>query len=141
MAQERGSVVESGQPDQPLVALAVREWLDAPEAASDPDRSIFMLKFFFGSQAGRDHLLAQLQTFRDLYARRLETYEVKRASIEAAASRDPFTYRALLYGIVRARASIEWADETLATLVALPGRPSPPRPRVPSPAWRSSSSR
>ena len=63
-----------------------------------------------------ESMLVQLQAFRDLYAGRLDTYEQIRASREAAATRDEFTYRALLYGIARARAAVEWADETLRDL-------------------------
>jgi hypothetical protein len=41
-----------------------------------------------------------------------------RTSIETAATRDEFTYRALRYGIARAQAAVGWADETLRELPA-----------------------
>ena len=115
----RRDVTQKARPNKQLYRItdagraAVREWLDRADPETDPDRSIFMLKFFFGSQADPGSLRAQLAAFRELYDRRLRTYEGMRASIEASSTRDEFTYRALLYGIARARAAVEWADETL----------------------------
>jgi len=121
----RREVAQSSRPNKQLYRITdtgrevVRGWLDTPETETDPDRSVFMLKLFFGSQAGREALLAQLGTFRDLYEQRLATYDKMRAAIESSGPEDPFTYRALLYGIARARAAVDWADEALR---ALPSR-------------------
>jgi len=71
-----------------------------------------MLKFFLGGQAGRGALLPQLRTFRELYAERLRIYEEIRDS-EPRPTRDEFTLAALRYGVARARAAVDWADETL----------------------------
>jgi DNA-binding PadR family transcriptional regulator len=120
----RRNVAQSTRPNKQLYRITelgravVRSWLDRPETESDPDRSIFMLKLFFGSQAGREPLLFQLVAFHGLYTERLATYEQKRAGIVEAGSRDPFTYLALLYGIARARAAVDWADEALHELGA-----------------------
>jgi DNA-binding PadR family transcriptional regulator len=114
----RREVAQSSRPNKQLYRITVRgqevvrEWLDRPETETDPDRSIFLLKFFFGSQADPDSLIAQLRTFRDLYAERLATYE----SIRASGTGEEFTYRALLYGIARAEAAVTWADATLHDL-------------------------
>jgi DNA-binding PadR family transcriptional regulator len=114
----RRDVAQRSRPNKQLYRITargrevVREWLDRPETETDPDRSIFLLKFFFGSQAGREPLLAQLRGFRVLYAQRLATYE----GIRASGTRDEFTYRALLYGIARAEAAVSWADATLDDL-------------------------
>jgi DNA-binding PadR family transcriptional regulator len=121
----RRELAQSSRPNKQLYRITdrgrqvVREWLDRPEQETDPDRSVFMLKLFFGSQASRDSLLAQVATFRDLYAQRLATYEKMREAIESSGPEDEFTYRALLYGIARARAAVDWADEALR---ALPSR-------------------
>jgi DNA-binding PadR family transcriptional regulator len=121
----RREVAQSSRPNKQLYRITdrgrgvVREWLDTPEAETDPDRSVFMLKLFFGSQASRESLHGQLSTFRDLYAQRLGTYDKMREAIEAGGPEDEFTYRALLYGIARARAAVDWADEALR---ALPSR-------------------
>jgi DNA-binding PadR family transcriptional regulator len=121
----RRELAQSSRPNKQLYRITddgrevVREWLDRPEQETDPDRSVFMLKLFFGSQASREPLLDQLATFRGLYAQRLATYEKMRESIESSGPEDEFTYRALLYGIARARAAVDWADEALR---ALPSR-------------------
>lgn len=118
----RRDVAQRSRPNKQLYRITergrevVREWLDRPETESDPDRSIFMLKFFFGGQASREALVAQLRAFRDLYAQRLATYERIRDSRPMSARRSEFTYRALLYGIARAEAAVTWADSTLADL-------------------------
>jgi len=115
----RRDVTQQARPNKQLYRISargrevVREWLDSPETETDPDRSIFMLKFFFGGQAGRSALLAQLRTFRGLYARRLETYERIRDSRPMSTRPSEFTFRALLYGIARAEAAVSWADATL----------------------------
>jgi DNA-binding PadR family transcriptional regulator len=121
---KRRDVAQRARPNKQLYRISedgratVRAWLDQTERESDPDRSIFMLKFFFGSQAESGAMAAQLAAFRDLYALRLATYEEMRTSIETAATRDEFTYRALRYGIARAQAAVGWADETLRELPA-----------------------
>jgi DNA-binding PadR family transcriptional regulator len=118
----RRDVAQRSRPNKQLYRISdlgrkvVRDWLDRPEAESDPDRSIFMLKFFFGSQATREPLLAQLRDFRDLYAQRLETYERIRDSRPMSARPSEFTFRALLYGIARAQSAVAWADSTLQDL-------------------------
>jgi DNA-binding PadR family transcriptional regulator len=118
----RREVAQRSRPNKQLYRITdrgrevVREWLDRPETETDPDRSIFMLKFFFGGQAGREPLLEQLRAFRDLYGERLQTYERIRDSSPMSARPSEFTYRALLYGIARAEAAVTWADATLDDL-------------------------
>src|SRR5437764_11801285 len=74
----RRDVVQRRRPDKQLYRAtasgraAVRDWLERGEAAADPDRSTFILKLFFGSQADRAALRSQLAAFRDAYAPRLE---------------------------------------------------------------------
>ena len=117
----RRDVTQQSRPNKQLYRITergsqvVRDWLDRPASETDPDRSVFLLKFFFGSQASRDALLGQLAAFRDLFAKRLATYEDMRAEIESDPG-DEFTYLALRYGIARARAAVEWADETATAL-------------------------
>ena len=117
----RRDVTQQQRPNKQLYRItergseAVRGWLDRPETETDPDRSVFLLKFFFGTRADRESLVAQLAAFRELFAQRLATYEDLRAEIEADPG-DEFTYLALRYGIARSRAAVEWADETLAAL-------------------------
>jgi DNA-binding PadR family transcriptional regulator len=122
MARER-RVRQRGRPDKTLFAptdagrAAVRAWLDRDEDETDPDRSTFVLKLFFGAQADRAAVVRQLAAFRDAYATRLSVYEAKwNLPAPKRAAADPFTRMTLRYGILRARAAVEWADATLAEL-------------------------
>jgi DNA-binding PadR family transcriptional regulator len=115
----RRDLPQSHRPDKQLYriteagAAAVQKWLEQADEETDPDRSTFMLKFFLGRQADRAAVGAQLRAFRDLYAERLRVYEELVDSDEAKSTRDEFTFAALRYGIARARATVDWADETL----------------------------
>jgi DNA-binding PadR family transcriptional regulator len=117
----RREVEQRGKPDKqlyqatPAGRAAVRAWLDREEDTSDPDRSILILKLFFGAQADRNALVRQLGAFRDSFARRLETYEAMEGE-PADGVPDEYTRLTLRYGIARARASVEWADAALEEL-------------------------
>jgi len=56
----RRDVAQRARPNKQLYRITdrgrevVREWLDRAESEMDPDRSIFMLKFFFGGQASHE---------------------------------------------------------------------------------------
>jgi PadR family transcriptional regulator, regulatory protein AphA len=104
------------RPDKQLYRLTpegravVREWLERDEDETEPDRSTFMLKFFFGRQAAPGAMRRQLAAFRDAYADRLAVYEGIDRDAGSRETRDSYTYLALQYGIARARAAVTWAD-------------------------------
>jgi PadR family transcriptional regulator, regulatory protein AphA len=112
-------VEQRGRPDKQLYRItrsgqvAIREWLDHDEHVTDPDRSMLVLKLFFGSQGDRRALVRQLVRFRDVYARRLATYEEMRDEDDGA---DEFTRLTLRYGIARAKAARDWANTALREL-------------------------
>ncbi len=116
----RRDVAQRHKPDKQLYRAtaagraAVRDWLARDETEPDPDRSMLILKLFFGSQGDRTALRAQLADFREAYARRLELYEHKARN--RTTDGDDFTYLTLRYGIARARAAVDWADEALKEL-------------------------
>ena len=120
----RREVEQRDRPDKQLYRItprgrsAVRAWLDADEDSSDPDRSILLLKLFFGAQADRQALVRQLVAFRDAYASRLAVYRSMRpaAADTAAGASDEFTALTLNYGIPRARAAVDWANAALKEL-------------------------
>ena len=123
LAKER-HVRQRRRPDKTLYTItaagrdSVATWLARDEDESDPDRSMFVLKLFFGAQSDEEALVRQLVAFRDAYADRLALYESKwqdRSRAERAAS-DRFTRMTLRYGIERARAAVAWADATLEEL-------------------------
>jgi len=110
------------RPDKQLYRITtegrtiVREWLERDEDEPDPDRSTFMLKFFFGRQAAPDAMRRQLVTFRDAYAQRLAVYEEIDRTAGNRSTRDTYTRLALHYGIARARAAVTWADAAASEL-------------------------
>ena len=120
----RREVAQRERPDKQLYWISaagrrsVRDWLDRDEDAGDPDSSRLVLKLFFGAQGDREALLRQLAAFRDAYAERLATYEAKARSTgpRERAVGDEFTALTLRYGIVRARAAVEWATTALEEL-------------------------
>ena len=119
-ATER-DVPQRGRPDKRLFRATdagrqtLARWLGRDEQESDPDRSMLVLKLFFGEHGNRDDLVRQLGAFRSAYAARLATYEGMRDAPERGSS-DHFTRLTLQYGIARARAAVEWADVALAEL-------------------------
>jgi PadR family transcriptional regulator, regulatory protein AphA len=119
----RREVRQRDRPDKQLYRIkeagraAMREWLDRDEETSDPDRSILVLKLFFGHQGSREALVRQVAAFREAYARRLATYERKPLGEgESCGYSDEFTRLTLRYGIARARAAVRWADAALEEL-------------------------
>ena len=110
------------RPDKQLYRIAaagrsaVREWLERDEEETDPDRSTFMLKFFFGRQAAPEAMRRQLAAFRDAYAQRLAVYEEIDRTAGGRETRDTYTRLALHYGIARAQAAVTWADAAAAEL-------------------------
>jgi len=102
----------------PRGRIAIREWLERDEHVGDPDRSLLVLKLFFGAQGDRDALVRQVAAFRDSYAARLATYESKWRSADRyeRGVSDEFTRLTLRYGIARARAAVDWADAALEAL-------------------------
>jgi PadR family transcriptional regulator, regulatory protein AphA len=120
----RRKVHQLDRPDKQLYQIteagrvAIREWLGRDEDVGDPDRSVLVLKLFFGAQGDRDALVRQLAAFRDSYAARLATYESKWQSADRHERdvSDEFTRLTLSYGIARARAAVDWADAALEAL-------------------------
>ena len=118
----RREVEQRGRPDKNLYRIngpgraAMRDWLERDEDVSDPDRSILVLKLFFGRQGSRDALARQVEAFREAYALRLATYETMWREDERRGYSDEFTRLTLRYGIERARAAVDWADATLREL-------------------------
>lgn len=121
----RDEIEQHDRPDKHVYSItdagraAIREWLGRSEDESDPGRSSFGLKLFFGAQGDRVLLTRQLAAFRDAYAGRLELYERRRLGEDPTDDgrvSDEFTRLSLRYGIARARAAVEWSDQALEEL-------------------------
>jgi PadR family transcriptional regulator AphA len=109
-------VRQTHRPDKRLYRITKRgrdvvtEWLERDEDEADPDRSIFMLKFFFGRQVAIEPMRRQLDSFRDAYAKRLALYQEIDRSESGLELRNPYAQLTLRYGIARARAAVDWSD-------------------------------
>ncbi|HST19443.1 MAG TPA: PadR family transcriptional regulator [Gaiellaceae bacterium] len=109
-------IEQQGRPDKavyritPAGRAALRRWIE--EIEREP--GIFLLKIFFGWNAAPAAALTQLDAYRTLLAERIAEFE----QTEAGLPRDepPHSRIALRHGIVRARATLAWADETEQTL-------------------------
>lgn len=115
-------VPQSQRPDKKVYSATaagtaeLRGWLEQDDPEADPDRSIFMLKFFFGAQAAPEAMRRQLIRFGDAYRRRLDVYRGIQRSAGSGGTRDAYTYQALLYGIARAEAAVTWAQAAAEAL-------------------------
>jgi PadR family transcriptional regulator AphA len=113
-------VEQHGRPDKavyritPAGRAALRRWIEEVEPDPQGGNGTFLLKIFFGWSASAAAALAQLDAYRVVLAGRLAEFE----QTEAGLARDePVHSRvALRHGIIRARATLEWADEAERTL-------------------------
>jgi PadR family transcriptional regulator AphA len=101
---------------------ALRAWLAEPPRAQPP-RIEILLKLFFGRSAPPPICAGHLREFRNSQQRALdECLEFEKQFVAAKGAGDPglpFRRATWRYGIFHLRASIAWADETLAFLAQL----------------------
>lgn len=108
---------QAKRPDKQLYRLTpagrsvLRAWLTAVEVDDEPD--IYLLKIFFGRQAPRAALAAQLAAFRERSAKTLARYEELARQL-SRDERNALPLHVLALGLQRARATLEWADAALA---------------------------
>jgi DNA-binding PadR family transcriptional regulator len=119
----RRDVPQDDRPDKSLYRVtpkgrrAMRDWLDDETLEDDVERHPFLLKLFFARHGDPDATIQQLEAYRDATAARLATYRaVERHIVEHDSLERHFGYMTLRFGIARARATVRWADETLAEL-------------------------
>jgi PadR family transcriptional regulator, regulatory protein AphA len=112
-------VEQTKRPDKQLYRLtpagrrALRQWLTTVEI--DDESDIYLLKIFFGRQAPRAALIGQVAAFRDASAARLKRYE----ELDRRLARDEdnaLPLQVLAHGLLRTRATVEWADALLTEL-------------------------
>ena len=126
-------VVQTDRPDKRLFRITdagratLRAWLDELEPIEPEDRDGILLKHFFGTFGDPEAARRQLLDYRARAAARLATYEeIERGFTD---DRDPSAERrlqTLRFGMALMRASLAWADETLAateTRAGAGGRP------------------
>jgi DNA-binding PadR family transcriptional regulator len=114
-------VVQTDRPDKRLFRITdagratLRAWLDELEPIEPEDRDGILLKHFFGAFGDPEAGRRQLLDYRERAASRLDTYEAIEREFahdrEKSAARRLQTLR---FGMALMRASLAWADETLA---------------------------
>ena len=111
-------VEQHGRPDKAIYRItpagleALRAWIETVE---DESPSVFVMKLFFGWTASPEAAREQLGLYRSQAERHLAEFEEMERNLP---SRDePVHSRvALRHGILRARATLEWAKEAAALL-------------------------
>jgi PadR family transcriptional regulator AphA len=98
------------------------QWLVLPPR-SEPFRSELLLKLFFGTEATHDSNAAHLRRIRGQETSRLEQYRTIEQELTSRYPDAPellWWLCTLSYGRHRSQAIIQWADETLNRLQAVP---------------------
>jgi DNA-binding PadR family transcriptional regulator len=116
-------VEQRGRPDKALYRITptgldrLRSWVETVEDDPESGQQTFLLKLFFAWVAPPEAAHAQLTGYRKLLERHLAEFEEMERGLP---SRDePVHSRvALRHGIIRARATLEWANEAARLLEA-----------------------
>jgi PadR family transcriptional regulator, regulatory protein AphA len=117
---ESREVEQQGLPDKALYRITdrgidmLRAWVERVEEEPAGGISEFFLKLFFAGVAPPEAAHAQLDTYRELVERRLGELEEMERNLAPDGS--VYDQIALRHGIIRARATLGWADEAQATL-------------------------
>lgn len=108
-------VEQRGRPDKAIYRItdegvrALRAWIEDVEDEPSGGVGIFALKLFLAGAASEEATLAQLAAYEGFLARRLGAYEDMQANLP---DDEPVHSRILLrHGIVRTRATLDWASQ------------------------------
>jgi PadR family transcriptional regulator AphA len=117
----RGGKGRGGRREYSLTAAGharLREWLAVPYRM-DPPRDEFLLKLFFGREAGPGVSEGHVREFQEKNRRLLATIEgIGRVGHEKNAHHPHFRYWMLTleYGVAQIRAALKWSELALETL-------------------------
>jgi DNA-binding PadR family transcriptional regulator len=115
----------------------LQEWLAQPYRV-DPPRDEFLLKLFFGGDAGPEVSERHVREFQEKNRRLLTTIEgIGRLGTERKGQHPHFRYWMLTleYGVAQIRAALEWSESALKTLQQMEtvgGRRAEKKPRRPA---------
>jgi DNA-binding PadR family transcriptional regulator len=122
-------VEQHGRPDKAIYRItpaglaALRAWIERVEEARP---GVFVMKLFFAWAASPEVAHEQLALYRSQAERHLAEFEEMERTLSSRD--DPVHSRvALRHGILRARATLEWASEAAALLESGAEGWSPPR--------------
>jgi DNA-binding PadR family transcriptional regulator len=122
-------VEQRGRPDKAIYRItpaglaALRAWVETIEEASP---GVFVMKLFFAWTASPEAAHEQLALYRSQAERHLAEFEEMERNLSSRD--DPVHSRvALRHGILRARATLEWAKEAAALLESGAEGWNPPR--------------
>jgi DNA-binding PadR family transcriptional regulator len=120
-------VPQESRPDKQIYRIddrgraAVRAWLQDPRVEQDTSRNPILLKLFFGRDADPEALVEMVEERRrELAGLLAELEEIERKIRDR--DEDFYGYLTLRWGLLRLRATLEWADETLQALRARANR-------------------
>jgi PadR family transcriptional regulator AphA len=117
----RGGKGRGGRREYSLTAAGqarLQEWLAVPYRM-DPPRDEFLLKLFFGREAGPGVSVRHVREFQEKNRRLLATIEeIGRLGRERNARHPHFRYWMLTleFGLAQIRASLAWSEEALKAL-------------------------
>ncbi|GIF38369.1 PadR family transcriptional regulator [Actinoplanes xinjiangensis] len=97
-----------------------------------PPRDGLLLRLFFGRTLGRERCRGLLEAARDTALKNLQGYESLQTQLSAQEGDTPdwpFIEVTIRAGIHHSRATIAWADESLAALGDPAGHPEPEEPQ------------
>jgi PadR family transcriptional regulator, regulatory protein AphA len=104
----------------------LRSWLESPVELSKP-RDELILKLFFGSETEVAVLIRHLEAHRDRTKAILsQCLEWQKQNDRNSVHSRPFLLITIRAGIALSEASLRWAEESLETLRAMPGRKPKP---------------
>jgi PadR family transcriptional regulator AphA len=117
---ESREVSQQRRPDKALYRITdrgidtLRAWVERVEEEPAGGVSVFFLKLFFAGVAPPEAAYAQLATYRRVAERRLGELEEMERNL--APDVGVYSKIALRHGLIRSRATLEWADEAQAAL-------------------------
>ncbi len=120
-AQGRTAKGRGGRQEYSLTAAGharLKEWLALPYRP-DPPRDEFLLKLFFGREAGPGVAVAHVRRFQEDYRQALALIEeIGRVGTAKNAEHPHFRFwnLTLEYGVARMRAELEWSKHALKVL-------------------------
>jgi DNA-binding PadR family transcriptional regulator len=116
-------VAQADRPDKRIFRLTetgmatLRAWLDEVEPIEPEDRDGILLKLFFGEFGDPEAGTRQLLDYRRRTEDRLTTYrEIERTFDGESGPAALRRLQSLRFGMALMRASLDWADDTLAAL-------------------------